>query len=611
MPLNAGIARYFQHLGPTCQDVIFRPGEPELQPLADYGKILLTINRTWSGSAPCHKAPAMTAAALAACPPDADIAGSFVVRQLRIGLEHYTASRIDAAIAAYQRGLAEAANEVPGVVPVEAIAELHSNLGNAFMVRGDLEQAAANYKAALRLNPQLTSCWCNLGNAYQKTGSPKDSITLYLHALKLNPGHWPSRSNLVHALMATQQYPAAKALLLELIEERPQDGQLHYQLGKVYVELNEMPAALASFQQAVLLNPRDADSIYWIGGIQQRMGDIDAAKTAYAQAARMQPLIRRPAAKSPADFRVLALYAPFAGNTPTEYLFKDAAYDTDTFALVGASDVDAELLKKDVDVVVNLISDADQAEAVLPLAADLAGRLGKPTVNDPRKIQRTTRDAVAALLAGIPGCLIPKVLRQNAGTDLSIATLHAALPSSSAILARPVGTHGGDDFEKIEDAAELTALLAQRPDTDRYLIEYIDYRSADGHFRKYRFIFVDDRILPYHLAIGNDWKVHHASTDMVNQPWMQQEEKAFLGDPAAVFSPANYQALRAIQSRVGLDYFGIDCGLDASGNLVVFEVNASMLVHARNEDFPYKAPFVHDIKLAFDAMLRKFARAGA
>jgi hypothetical protein len=32
-----------------------------------------------------------------------------------------------------------------------------------------------------------------------------------------------------------------------------------------------------------------------------------------------------------------------------------------------------------------------------------------------------------------------------------------------------------------------------------------------------------------------------------------------------------------------------------------------MLVHDKNEEFPYKAPFVHRIKSAFDEMLRKFA----
>ena len=181
------------------------------------------------------------------------------------------------------------------------------------------------------------------------------------------------------------------------------------------------------------------------------------------------------------------------------------------------------------------------------------------------------------------------------------------LPFTSSVLARPVGTHGGDDFEKVEDVAALAAFLSQRPDHDHYLIEYIDYLSADGHFRKYRFIFVDDQILPYHLCIGRDWKLHHINTDMAHQPWMQQEEAAFLNDSAAVFGPAQHQALHEIRRRVGLDYFGIDCGLDTSGNVVVFEVNASMLVHTRNEGFLYKTPAVERIKRAYDAMLRKLA----
>jgi tetratricopeptide (TPR) repeat protein len=552
----------------------------------------------------------MTVTALASRLTDeADFAEPFVARQLRIGLEHYAAGRLDDAIATYRCGLASAADEAHVCVPVEIIAELHSKLGNACMIRGDLESAAANYKAALRLAPHLTDCWCNLGNAHLKIGKAQEAITLYLQTLALNPSHWPARTNLVQALLATRQYDMAKALLLELIDERPRDGQIRHQLGKTYFELNELDAARRCFEQAVALDPGDSESIYWIGGIWQRMGEMGAAEAAYARAAQIQPLIRRPAAKSPADFRVLALFAPFAGNIPTEYLFKDTAYDTDTLALLAASEHDAERLEQGVQVVVNLISDADQGSAVLLLAADLADRLGKPTVNDPHKIQRTTRDAVAGLLEGIPGCRIPKVLRQNADADYLAAALRAVFSFPCPSLVRPVGTHGGDDFERIEDPIELAALLAQRPDTDRYLIEYIDYRSIDGYFRKYRFLFVDGEILPYHLVIGDGWKLHHDSAGMADHPWMQQEEEAFLNNPDAVFNPGHYQALRAIQQRIGLDFFGIDCGLDRLGNLVVFEVNASMLVHDRNEKFPYKAPFVRRVKLAFDTMLRKFAGA--
>ena len=235
----------------------------------------------------------------------------------------------------------------------------------------------------------------------------------------------------------------------------------------------------------------------------------------------------------------------------TGYLFKDAAYDTDTLALFASSARDVERPQRDVQVVVNLISDADQADALLLLAADLTARLGKPMINDPCTIQRTTRDKVAGLLEGIAGCRIPKVLRWKAGVDLAAATLQAALPSSSTILARPVGTHGGDDFERIDGPAELAAFLAQRPDTDHYLIEYVDYRSADGYFRgNTASIFVDQQILPYHLAIADDWKVHHDSTDMADHPWMQREEQAFLEDPASVFDPSHYRVLRVKFSKL-------------------------------------------------------------
>src|SRR5450756_146378 len=401
-----------------------------------------------------------------------DNTGPFAALQLRIGQEYYVAGRIEEAITAFRRGLAAVENEAADRVPVETVSELHAKLGNACMVRGDLESAAANYIAALRLAPHLTNCWCNLGSVHVKLGKPQDAIALYGQALSLDPGHWPTRTNLVQALLAMQQYVMAKALVMVLIEERPQDAQLRNQLGKVHFELNELEPAVECFRQAVALNPGDSDSIYWIGGIKQRQGDIDAAEAAYAEAARIQPLIRRPAAKFPADFRVLALYAPFAGNMPTGYLFKDTAYDTDTLAVFASSQYDVEALKQDVQVVVNLISDADQADGLLPLAADLVARFDKPTVNDPGKILRTTRDIVADLLAGMPGCRIPKVMRQKAGTDLSTAALWKALPAAFPILARPVGTHGGDDFERIESEAELTEFLAPRPDTDRYLIEY-------------------------------------------------------------------------------------------------------------------------------------------
>src|SRR5207245_4435225 len=115
--------------------------------------------------------------------------------------------------------------------------------------------------------------------------------------------------NLAQALIATRQTVLAKVLLIELTVERPQDAPIRSQLGKLHAESEELEAALDCFERAIVLNPDDADSLYCLGNIRQRMGDRAGAEAAYIRAAQLQPLIRRPAAKSPAEFRVLALFA--------------------------------------------------------------------------------------------------------------------------------------------------------------------------------------------------------------------------------------------------------------------------------------------------------------
>jgi Flp pilus assembly protein TadD len=539
--------------------------------------------------------------------PESQMTGSIPQQQLQIGLKFASEGQIAEALAALRHGLAVA--EQAGTESVETVSQLHARLADLAVRCGDFNLASVNYQAALRIAPHLTNCWCSFADLHLRCGEHQKAVSLYLEALKLNPRHWAARANLVQALMIMRQFIVAKAVLLELKDERPSDARIHHQLGKVHFELNEVELALESFREAVALNPQDSESINWIGALRQSLGDNEGAQAAYAESARIQPLIKRPAAKQPAEFRVLALYAPFGGNTPTEYLFEDAFFDIDTLSLFAARDYDAAELSQGIGLVINLISDADQTEELLPVAADLVDRFALPIINDPRKVQQTTRDAVASLLDGIPDCRVPKALRLKAGAERSETALRALLPFTSTVLARPVGTHGGDDFEKIEDMAALAAFLSQRAEHDHYLIEYLDYGSSDDHFRKYRFIFIDDEILPYHLCIGRDWKLHHINTDMAHQTWMQQEEETFLTDPTTVFGARQYRALHEIRRRVGLNYFGIDCGLDRDGNVVVFEVNASMLVHARNEGFLYKTPAIERIKRAYDAMLRKHAKA--
>ena len=365
------------------------------------------------------------------------------------GREHTRRGELSDAIAIFQAGLALAAMMSIGAAGGVA-ADLHAALANAFMLCDDIVSAGEHYRAALRLAPHLVACWCNLGIVHQRSGMAREAIALYLEALRLNPAHRPSRTNLVEALVATRQFAIAKALLLELVEETPEDASLCSQLGKVCFELGETSEAIAHFERAMALAPDQAENFYWIGAIRQARGEIDVAQTAYARAARVHPVLRKSAITSQPSFRALALFAPFVGNTPVDFLFRDCAYQASILSLLPESRPDIAMLARESDVVVNLVSDADQGTEILPLALAIADALGKPVVNDPAKVQRTTRDATAVALAGIDGCLVPRTIRVKAGEGVA-ARSGLAFP----LLARPAGAHGGDVFEKLDNEAAL------------------------------------------------------------------------------------------------------------------------------------------------------------
>ena len=175
------------------------------------------------------------------------------------------------------------------------------------------------------------------------------------------------------------------------------------------------------------------------------------------------------------------------------------------------------------------------------------------------------------------------------------------------MLVRVAGTHGGDDFELIDNSEALATFVALHLTADLYISDYVDYRSTDGYFRKYRAIVTAGIVFPYHLAIGTHWKLHHFRTDMGSHAWMQHEEEAFLRNPNTVLTKAHRDALSAIDLKLGLEFYGVDFGIARDGVMVIFEVNASMLVQPDDSAFAYKMATNERVKAAYAAMLAQAA----
>ena len=424
------------------------------------------------------------------------------------------------------------------------------------------------------------------------------------------PRHLAACLELARVFILGGRYDEAAEALEPLSGESTDGGaEVHRRLALAHSFAGRGRVALAHYRRALDLEPGHGQTLHSIANLEQALGLTDAAADTWRRAVAAKPLWTMPAASGEPEFRVMWTFAPGAGNTPPDYFVEQARFDSDIFTVLNDFEYDIDLLRSRAHVVVNLVSDVDRSRDVLQTVETLVEKIGRPVINPPRSIVGTDRESIALRLAGTAGCIVPRTRRLPADEMWRLAEeTGGAAGLAFPLLIRPVGTHGGEDLEKIDDRVQIDAFVDRAAALHYYVTPFVDYRSADGYFRKYRFIYVGDEILPYHLAIDEKWKVHHITTPMADVAWMQDEEHAFLDDPWRVFGAPQQAALRAIRDVIGLDYFGIDCSLSGWGEIVVFEVNATMLVHGRNDRFPYKHEAVSRIRQAFHALLERTAR---
>jgi hypothetical protein len=162
----------------------------------------------------------------------------------------------------------------------------------------------------------------------------------------------------------------------------------------------------------------------------------------------------------------------------------------------------------------------------------------------------------------------------------------------------------------VRTADELADVAEGLPGRDLLAIEYLDARGVDGDVRKYRAVAVDGKLYPVHLAIAPQWKVHYFSAEMTDRADHRDEEAAFLEDMAAIVGERGMRGLEGIVATMGLDYAGVDFGLDSAGTVLVFEANATMAVYPPEDGEPwgYRRRAVDRVIAAVRAMLVKRAK---
>jgi glutathione synthase/RimK-type ligase-like ATP-grasp enzyme len=99
---------------------------------------------------------------------------------------------------------------------------------------------------------------------------------------------------------------------------------------------------------------------------------------------------------------------------------------------------------------------------------------------------------------------------------------------------------------------------------------------------------------------------------MADRPDHRAEERTFVNDMAAAIGAQAVATLERIAAALALDYGGVDFGLDAAGNVLIYEANATMAVFPAppDERFAYRRPVVERVMNAVRALLVDRAKRG-
>jgi hypothetical protein len=358
-------------------------------------------------------------------------------------------------------------------------------------------------------------------------------------------------------------------------------------------------------------NPDSANMLMSLSVIFQLTGSRAVGLEMQARALQMRQLYHLPSATGRVGVRLLAIMRPgdMMDNTPVDFLLEETDVALDT--LYVADDLPFPAALPECDVILVAIGQSDQNQTLLERLCGLLATSSRPVLNRPERIMHLSRDGVSALLQSIPGVEMPVALRINRQDLQQISrgakSLAALGCADFPIIARPLGSQAGIGLEKLDGADAIEKYLNATPDQEFHIARFVDYRSADGLYRKYRIALIDGVPYACHMAISDNWMIHFKNAGMEASAAKRAEEASFMAGFDAGFGRRHRAACLSIAERLQMDYLVMDCAENSKGDLLVFEADNLGLIHAMDpvDIYPYKQPQMHKVFAAFHAMLGK------
>ncbi len=230
----------------------------------------------------------------------------------------------------------------------------------------------------------------------------------------------------------------------------------------------------------------------------------------------------------------------------------------------------------ELECLLNCVTDSDNNPRVLDNIERLIKSYKGRVINRPELVKNTSREKIAKLLSRADDIIVPRVLRLKKNNKAHLVNAMEMGAITFPIILRVAGTHSGEILglcDTIEDAIRVIP-----EDQDCVATEYVDYRSNDGIYRKYRVFIIGSELILRHMIPSEQWNIHARDREIFIRahPEAIAEWRYWCEHGIGALSERVVRSLHEIRKLVGLDFFGVDFGLAPDGRIILFEANATM-----------------------------------
>jgi tetratricopeptide (TPR) repeat protein len=189
------------------------------------------------------------------------------------------------------RPQAAAATERPAtahVAPPGAFLDT-SRAATASFLTGNLQQARAQFEAALEIKPDDPEALNSIGQILDRQGDINGAIARFEKAISIAPDRWAYHFNLAHAVGRQGDWARAADEYREAVRLFPDDYATQFNYALALQRGGDPASAIAEFEKAIRLAPAEASFHLALGNSLQAVGRLAEARTAFETYLQMEP----------------------------------------------------------------------------------------------------------------------------------------------------------------------------------------------------------------------------------------------------------------------------------------------------------------------------------